>query len=83
LLGAVLLTNSNKMSDIIKQTQMEQDVKTRTAVFQMFKSGDDISVSLIQRKCQVGYNSASRTFENLVEDGLIEKGKGNGVSKFL
>lgn len=82
-LGAVLLTNSNKMSDIIKQAQMEQDVKTRTAVFQMFKSGDDISVSLIQRKCKVGYNSASRTFENLVEDGLIEKGNGNGVSKFL
>jgi len=83
LLGSVLLTNSNKMSDIIKQAQMEQDVKTRTAVFQMFKSGDDISVSLIQRKCKVGYNSASRTFENLVEDGLIEKGNGNGVSKFL
>ena len=47
------------MSDIIKQAQMEQDVKTRTAVFQMFKSGDDISVSLIQRKCKVGYNSAA------------------------
>lgn len=62
---------------------MEQDVKTRTLVFQMFKSGDDISVSLIQRKCKVGYYSASRTFENLVEDGLIEKGKDYGVSKFL
>lgn len=69
------------MSDIIKQTQMEQDVKTRTTVFQMFKSGDDISVSLIQRKCQVGYNSASRTFKNLFEDGLIEKK--NGESKFI
>lgn len=62
---------------------MEQDVKTRTTVFQMFKSGDDITVSLIQRKCQVGYNSASRTFENLVEDGLVEKVKDNSVSKFL
>lgn len=62
---------------------MEQDVNIRTTVFQMFKSGDDISVSLIQRKCKVGYNSALRTFENLVEDGLIEKGKVNGVSKFL
>ena len=54
----------------------EQDIKTRTSVFQIFKSGDEISVSLIQRKCQVGYNSASRTFENLVEDGLIELIKG-------
>ena len=64
------------MSDIIKQTQNEQDIKTRTTVFQMFKSGDEISVSLIQRKCQVGYNSASRTLENLVEDGLVELIKG-------
>ena len=71
------------MSDVIKQTQMEQDIKTRTAIFQMFKSGDEISVSLIQRKCTVGYNSASRTFENLVEDGLILNGNGNGISKFL
>ena len=71
------------MSDVIKQTQMEQDIKTRTAVFQMFKSGEEISVSLIQRKCAVGYNSASRTFENLIEDGLILKGNGNGISKFL
>ena len=71
------------MSNMIKQTQMEQDIKTRTSVFKMFKSGDDISVSLIQRKCNVGYNSASRTFENLIEDGLIERGKGNEISKFL
>lgn len=62
---------------------MEQDIKTRATVFQMFKSGDDISVSLIQRKCRVGYNSAYRVFENLVEDGLVEKGIGNGVSKFI
>lgn len=71
------------MSNMIKQTQMEQDIKTRTSVFKMFKSGDDISVSLIQRKCNVGYNSASRTFENLIEDRLIERGKGNEISKFL
>jgi len=71
------------MSQIIKQVQLEQDVKTKKFVLQIFKSGDEISVSLIQRKCCVGYNSASRTFEKLVEDGLIEKTKGNGVSKFI
>ena len=64
------------MSDIIKQTQNEHDIKTRTSVFQMFKSGDEISVSLIQRKCKVGYNSASRTLNNLIKDGLIEQIKG-------
>lgn len=71
------------MKDVIKETQMEQDIKTRISIFQMFKSGDDISISLIQRKCKTGYNSAYRTFENLVEDGLIERGEGNGVSKFV
>jgi hypothetical protein len=71
------------MSNIIKEAQMEQDIKTRTTIFELFKSGEDISISLIQRKCQVGYNSAYRTFENLIEDGLIERGIGYGVSKFI
>jgi len=64
------------MSDTLKQAQLEQDIKTRTAVFGAFKSGDDISVSLIQRKCSAGYFSASRTLENLIEDGLVEQIKG-------
>lgn len=71
------------MSEIIKQSQLEQDIKTRVSILQTFNGGDEISVSLIQRKCCVGYNTASRTFENLVEDGLIEKGDGNGVSTFI
>lgn len=33
---------------------MEKDIKTRTLIFQKFNSGDEISVSLIQRKCYVG-----------------------------
>jgi hypothetical protein len=61
------------MSDTIKEAQNEQDIKTRTSVFAMFNSGDDISVSLIQRKCKVGYNSAHRTLMNLVEDGLVKR----------
>lgn len=75
------LNNEIIESDIIQQTQLEQAIKTRTTIFQIFKSGDDISVPLIQRKCKVGYNSAFRVFENLIEDGLIERG--NGVSKFV
>ena len=61
------------MSDTIKEAQNEQDIKTRTSVFAMFNSGDDISVSLIQRKCKVGYNSAHRTLMNLLEDGLVKR----------
>lgn len=63
-----------KLNGVV-ETQDEQDIKTRTAVFQNFKSGDDIGVSLIQRKCKCGYFSASRVLENLMEDGLIEEGK--------
>jgi predicted transcriptional regulator len=62
---------------------LEADIKLRTLVLQMFKSGDDISISLIQRRCAAGYNTAYRVFENLVEDGLIKKPKGNGVSTFV
>lgn len=61
----------------------EQDIKTRTLIFDNFNSGDDISISLIQRKCCVGYNTAKRVFENLVYDGLIQKGDKNGVSKLI
>lgn len=61
------------MSEIIKQTQLEQDEKIKSAILTRFKSGDDISVSLIQRKCQVGYNSAYRTYNMMITDGLIKK----------
>lgn len=71
------------MSNVIKQAQMEQDSKTRASVLQMFRSGDAISVSLIQRRCMVGYYSALRVFNSLVEDRLIERGDPDGVSKFL
>ncbi len=72
------------MKDVIKETQMEQDLKTRTAVFQNFNSGDDIAVSLIQRKCKCGYFSASRVLENLIEDGLVQRGKTvSGICKML
>lgn len=64
------------MSDTLKQSQLEQDIKTRTKIFSMFESGDDISVSLIQRKCSVGYFSASRVLQNLVDDGLVKFIKG-------
>jgi hypothetical protein len=63
------------MSDIIKQTQLEQDEKTRSAILINFKSGDDISIPLIQRKCLTGYNSAYRTYNMMISDGLISKPK--------
>ncbi len=37
-----------------------------------FQSGSDISVSLIQRKCQCGYIVASSILKQLIKDGLVE-----------
>ena len=72
------------MKDVIKETQLEHDIKTRSGVFERFNSGDDISVSLIQRKCKCGYFSASRVLENLIDDGLVERGKtATAISKML
>jgi len=72
------------MRDIMKETQDEQDIKIRTAVFQKFKSGDNIGVPLIQRNCRCGYFSASRVLKNLIEDGLVEEGKTkNSICKML
>ncbi len=64
--------------------QFKSDIETRTKVFEMFKSGDDISISLIQKKCSTGYFTASRTLENLIEDGLVKRGKTvHNVCRFL
>ena len=64
------------MSSTLKQAQLEQDIKTRTSIFNTFKIGDNISVSIIQRTCSVGYFSAYRVLENLIEDGFIKQIKG-------
>ncbi len=64
-----------KTESTITAEQFKSDIDTRTKIFGMFKSGDDISVSLIQRKCSTEYFTASRTLENLIEDGLVKRGK--------
>lgn len=70
--------------DSITAMQTEQDTKNRKEVLLRFKSGDDISISLIQRKCCCGYNSAYRVFTKLIEDGLVKRGvTANSVSKYL
>ena len=58
--------------DTIKNTQDERDIKTRSSIMLTFEKGDEISVSLIQRRCKTGYFTASRVLENLKVDGLIK-----------
>lgn len=62
--------------DKLKQAQFEQVIKTRKAVFSAFKSGDDISISLIQRRCNLDYFNAARVLETLIKDELVEPIKG-------
>jgi hypothetical protein len=72
------------MNDAFKQINLAKDIETRTAVFGKFKSGDDISISLIQRRCLVEYFTALRTLDNLIEDGLVEKnGQYQHIYKFI
>jgi hypothetical protein len=59
------------MSNVIKETQDKQDHQTKELVIEYFKSGDDISISLIQRKCKVGYFSASRVLDDLICNRLV------------
>ena len=40
-----------------------------------FTSGDEIGVSLIQRKCRSGYFSASRVLQKLIDEGKVKEGK--------
>jgi hypothetical protein len=72
------------MRNHISEFQNQQDKITMGNVLNMFSTGDEISISLIQRKCKAGYFSAYRVFEQLKEEGRIRPGKGaNGISKFI
>ena len=71
------------MKNIAKEVHNNQDLKTIDSVMEIFRSRDDISISIIQRKCNVGYNAAHRAFEKLVQGGVIEKIDGNYISKFV
>jgi len=47
-----------------------------------FKKNDDISISLIQRKFLIGYNSATRIIDKLEAENIIIKNKNKfGVGK--
>ena len=59
------------MSDHIKDYQEKIDEELRERVENRFKSGDEISVSLIQRYCKSGYYSASRVLSTLIREGKV------------
>lgn len=65
-----------------KESYKEEEVID--SVKEDFESGDDISISIIQRKYALGYNAAGRVFDKLVNENFIKKPSGKfgfGVSK--
>mgnify|MGYP003404204288 CR=1 FL=1 len=64
------------------ESDKSKEESLRKYILFLFKSGDDISVPLIQRRCKSGYFLSQRVFESLVSDELIDKPKNtNGISK--
>lgn len=60
------------ITKIIQEMNTEKDIETRSKIFEVFESGDTITITLIQRKCKVGYNTAYRTLKNLIDDDIVE-----------
>lgn len=61
------------IKDLAKEFNEELDIKARKEFDSQFSKGDDISISIIQRKCKVGYNAAYRLLNYLIIQKLIIK----------
>lgn len=64
--------------------QAERDDTLFEEIVDALQDGDDISISLIQRRFKTGYNLASGVFNKLLEAEFIELPDNHplGVSKF-
>ena len=61
--------------DLAEKINDEFDSKAKSDFLIQFKKGDDISVSIIQKKCKVGYNTAVRLVNYLNQNGKIDSKK--------
>lgn len=59
------------MSNFIGTFISERDEATLTKVLTMFTYNDEISVSIIQMRCHVGYHSANYAYNALIKQGKI------------
>lgn len=71
------------IKDLAKEYNDELDAKARAEFVIQFKKGDNISISLIQRKCKVGYNTAVRLVNYLNQNRLIDFRSDNAVHVVL
>lgn len=68
-LGALL----HKKPEVKSPTLNVGDDKVRSDAIKLFNRLDKASVSLLQRRLGIGYNRASRIFEELIEIGALEE----------
>jgi len=71
------------IKDLAKEYHDELDTKARAEFLIQFKKGDNISTSLIQRKCKVGYNTAVRLINYLNQNRLIDFRTDNAIHVVL
>lgn len=61
----------------------EKDLTVFNQIKECFKSGDEISVSIIQRRFKLGYNAAWRVMDALLSEKIVIPNENKfGVSKF-
>ena len=61
-------------------TTEEKDDELRETIGTFMESGDEISISIIQRKFRTGYFLASRVLESYLKNGYVVKDK-NGTNR--
>ena len=61
------------IKDLKEEFFAELDEQARKEFEIKFSKGDDISISIIQRKCKVGWNAASRLLTYLIKQEKITK----------
>jgi hypothetical protein len=61
------------IKDLREEFFAELDTLARKEFEIQFSKGDDISIPIIQRKCKVGWNAASRLLTYLIKEKKITK----------
>jgi len=68
---STLKVRVGEKSVVQKHLENATDFATHESIVKLFKSGDEITISRIQRLCSCGYNTAYRTFEKMKFDKEI------------
>lgn len=57
--------------NILTMELQDKDLKVFNQIKECFKSGDEISISIIQRRFALGYNAAWRVMDALLSEKIV------------